>query len=560
MRIPLLPVLPLLLASHVSAQSTCDGKIVSSVVVVRSSRTVVDKMRAPGWSRPVLQALLLGVPTKESAIRPFLQLADGKACTERRRAESERLLRLQPYLADASVRAVDEDGGRVRIEVETIDDQRPIIGIGLRGSAPSFVELGNSNIGGSGHLAALSWRDGRAFRDGFGLRYTDYHVFGRPYLAKVALTLQPLGSFTLVSLAKPFYTDLQNLAGYSGYLRDDGYQSFVRPTGDPISMATVRERVDVGAALRLRTIGSAQVLLGALGSVEKRTTSNRPTIITDSGFRQTTDRSLVDRYSATNATRIGVVAGLRNVSFVKVKGFDALEGAQDVGRGAQIAATVGRTLSGTYSGPFATVDLYAGVGGARSFLGLRTLVEARKGDSSWSNVVGSGRLAWYAKPNERQLRLWSLEYVGAWRHDAPYQLTIDDPENGIRAYSGSRIAGARRLLLRAERRYVLPGMSRYLGWGLAGFADVAHMWQGNVPYGSNATRGSVGLSVLATVPRESRSLARVDFAVPYVPDKGVKDYSIRFTYTVAGRSFWRESSQISRARVSSSASDIFTWP
>jgi hypothetical protein len=196
----------------------------------------------------------------------------------------------------------------------------------------------------------------------------------------------------------------------------------------------------------------------------------------------------------------------------------------------------------------------------QSFLGMRTQVETRRTNARWANVVGSGRMAWYSRPNDRQTRLWSLEYVGAWRHDVPYQLTVEDPQSGIRGYAGSRLAGAQRLILRAERRRVMPGISRYLGWGVAGFADVAQMWKGDVPFGASGTRGSVGVSVLAAVPRESRSLARLDFAFPFVPDKQAKDYAIRFTYTVAGRSFWREPFQIARARVATAASDIFTWP
>ena len=167
-----LSVFPFVLAtaSSLSAQTPCDGKTVSYVVIQRSERTIMDKARAPGWSRALLQPLLLGEPTRNSAIRPFLQLAEGKECSERRRAESERLLRLQPYIADATVRTFDEPDGRVRVEVETVDDLRPIIGLGVRGSTVSNVELGNSNIAGSGHLAAISWRDGRAFRDGYGVR------------------------------------------------------------------------------------------------------------------------------------------------------------------------------------------------------------------------------------------------------------------------------------------------------------------------------------------------------------------------------------------------------
>ena len=182
MRIPVIAVLLLACSTAIapaSAQTLCDGKKVSAVMIQRSERTIMDKARAPGWSRALLQPLLLGATTRNGAIRPFLQLVEGGDCSERRRSESERVLRLQPYIADATVRTVDEPDGRVRVEVETVDDLRPILGLGLRGTKVSNAELGNSSVAGTGHLVAVNWRDGRVFRDGFGLRYTDYHFLGQ---------------------------------------------------------------------------------------------------------------------------------------------------------------------------------------------------------------------------------------------------------------------------------------------------------------------------------------------------------------------------------------------
>ena len=563
MRIPVIAVLLLACSTAIapaSAQTLCDGKKVSAVMIQRSERTIMDKARAPGWSRALLQPLLLGATTRNSAIRPFLQLVEGGDCSERRRSESERVLRLQPYIADATVRTVDEPDGRVRVEVETVDDLRPILGLGLRGTKVSNAELGNSSVAGTGHLVAVNWRDGRVFRDGFGLRYTDYHFLGRPARANLVVQRQPLGTFLLASLARPFFTDLQHSAAFAGFVRDDGYVGFVRPEGDALSLSAVRERADVGGAFRLGLGGSTRVLLGALASFERRRAAAKPVIITDSGFVQTTDLTLVDRYKTTDATQVGLVTGVRAISFVKAKGFDALEGIQDVGRGIQLATTVGTSVRGSQREPFLTGDMYVGAGTAKAFVGLRTQVESRRRDGQLRNMVGSGRLALYLRPSPRVTQLLSVEYAGALRQDVPFQLTIDDPLSGARGYAGSRLAGGRLVVARAEHRIVLPGISNYLGWGVAAFGDAAHMWAGDVPFGASGTRASAGIGILAAVPRQSRSLARVDFAYPLMSDKNAKDLVIRFTFGLTGRSFWRESGQIARARLGTSASDIFTWP
>ena len=61
------------------------------------------------------------VTTKPELIRRFLLLDEGRPCSELRRAESERILRAQPFLADASVLAFPNDKGGVDLEVRTID-------------------------------------------------------------------------------------------------------------------------------------------------------------------------------------------------------------------------------------------------------------------------------------------------------------------------------------------------------------------------------------------------------------------------------------------------------
>ena len=538
----------------------CDGRTVSRVEIRRSARTVMEKARAPGWARTVLQPLLLGTPTRASAIAPFLQLRDGGPCTERRRSESERLLRQLPYIADATVSVFDETDGTVRIEVETIDDLRPVIGVGLRQSHFNDVELGNSNIGGSGQLAALRWRDGRAFRDGFGLRYADFTVLNGPNLAVVNVAITPLGSFAQYSLGRPFYTDLQHAAGYVGYVKDDGYTSFTRTDGDAFSIRSSRERADAGVAVRLNTVGRVSWLVGALTSFESRGAGDRVVRITDSGFVDTTDVALTGRYQARTSTRAGLVLGVRALTFAKARAFDGLESVQDVARGLQLSTTLGKGITGDDRRNFATVDFYTGVGSAESFVGMRVQAEARQRASGWGDGVASGRLAWYSRLSARQTRVVSVEYAGSSSDSVPYQLSIADAQTGVRGYTGSRLSGGRRMIARVERRFIMPGIARYLGWGVAGFADAGQMWAAKVPFGETGLRSSAGVSVLTAVPRASRSVARVDVAYPLAPDKHAKGFDIRVTYRITGRAFWREPTQLTRARLGSPTTDIFTWP
>ncbi|MBL0938407.1 MAG: hypothetical protein IBJ03_05915 [Gemmatimonadaceae bacterium] len=538
---------------------TCDGKTVSRVEVVRSARHVLDRARVPGPLRAIVRPLLVGAPSRSNSITPWLLLRESTRCTEQRRAESERLLRTLPYIADATVSVVDE-GSTVAIVVETVDDLRPIIGLGVRGSSVQSAELGSTSIDGSGQLASVRWQNGGAYRDGFGARYTHYHPFGGTNLAQMAIAQTPLGSNTLLGLSRPFASSVQRMAAFAGYARDEGYATFSRDAGDPLSVSSLRERADIGFATRVTASSRETWLLGGVAGWERRVFGGEAVHLSDSGRVAVQSEDLSNRFGGGEALRVGVVGGIRALSFVKARAFDGLEATQDVARGMQMLLTVGRSVSGDDVGPYVRGDVFAGVGTAESYLGLQLRADARRVGSDFRESVLSGRLAWYARPSERQTRVWAAEYAGASTAHQPYQLGIADEATGIRGYRGARIGGGRRLVLRAERRFLMPSAGDQLAWGVAGFADAGQLWAGGVPFGVNAFRSGAGVSLLAAVPRTSRSVAKVEIAYPLVPDRHAKGLDVRVSYRIASRLFWREPDGISRARAAMPTTDVFVWP
>jgi hypothetical protein len=74
------------------------------------------------------------------------------------------------------------------------------------------------------------------------------------------------------------------------------------------------------------------------------------------------------------------VAGVRALSFMTVRGFDALTVVQDVAVGAQFGALVGRAIprfGRDGNGILVSADFYAGVGSPRTFTAVRIGGEAR---------------------------------------------------------------------------------------------------------------------------------------------------------------------------------------
>ena len=66
--------------------------------------------------------------TREPVIRRYLALQLGDRCTELRRTETERILRSQPFIADASVLAYPDGNGGVTLLVTTVDEVSLIVG------------------------------------------------------------------------------------------------------------------------------------------------------------------------------------------------------------------------------------------------------------------------------------------------------------------------------------------------------------------------------------------------------------------------------------------------
>ncbi len=539
---------------------SCDGKVISEILVIRQPPTILAKVK-PTWIRPAVAIAIQHRNTKADAITPFLQVQQGEECSDFRLAESARVLRAQPYLADAEVHAFPDDSGGVLVEVTTVDEVPLVFSVSASHGSLSRLTYGNSNIMGDGLYAALEWRQGFAYRDGFGARFTNYHAFHGPNAASITVERFPLSSNYAATLSHPFYTQFQRMGWFGGVRRTTDYVSFIRPDDLTVSLGTGRTQWDLGGVFRVGG-GRGHFFAGPLISQQRITTDAAARIITDTGFVSSPDTLIDGRYPVQDETRLAAVVGMRFLRYQRVYGFDALNGSQDVGRGIQLSALIGRGVGAGDHGAVVSADLYAGTGSETSFLALRTQWESqrRPNEGFWGDVVGSGRLAWYYKPSDHGTWISSLELSGGWRERTPFQLTIGDRQGGVRGYHDARIPGARRLVMRVERRWVLGGITRFDNVGIAAFGDAGKMWAGNVPYGmTSEVKASVGLSLLAAVPKQSRRLMRIDFAMPVVrtPHTGLQ---VRAGITTPILGLWREPRDVARARSLALSSDIFTWP
>ena len=189
----------------------CAGQPIHDIVIYSDAPTVANLARFP---RLAAIARALHATTRAELIRRFLLLERGDPCSELRRAESERILRAQPFIAEAEAFVVASEGDSVDIEVRTSDEAAIVFGGGVRAATPHLISLlvGNANVAGQGLYSSLSWRDGRGFRDALAVRLIDYQFIGHPWILALEGERASLGGSWRVEAAHPFLTDLQRVA------------------------------------------------------------------------------------------------------------------------------------------------------------------------------------------------------------------------------------------------------------------------------------------------------------------------------------------------------------
>ena len=360
----------------------------------------------------------------------------------------------------------------------------------------------------------------------------------------------------------PFFTDLQDMAWRVAGGSSEILVPFQSSGQRPVSLGARRQFFDAGAVVRVGEPGLLSIL-GASLSFDRGAPQGPAVVVTDSGLVPDSGLAFRDRYRSFRSTRVNALLAYRQVNFLRVSGFDALSGTQDVRRGVQAAFSLGRGLSlggGRNDEVFASANLYGGVGSAVSFAGLEVLAEGRQMDGEWEDVLVSGRFGTYFRPHPRHTVTGSIEYSAGHRQWLPFQLALGDPRGGVRGYEDAELGGAERLVARLEERWRVGNIRGTGDLGFALFGEVGKLWAGDAPYGVTTDyMPSVGVAVLAAVPRRSRRIWRLDIAFPLKREGGAQ-WGMRLTNEDRTRSFWNEPNDVRRNRERSGLVTAFVVP
>lgn len=538
----------------------CDGLTVQSIDVETQRPTFKGLL---GWWRKIARAFgLHHQNTSRNLVRRFVTLDPGQTCTEFRRSESERILRAQPFLADADVVA-SRAGDSVRVDVSTVDEV-PVVGGGrIHAGQVDALSLGTMNFLGAGAHVEGRWERGRAYRDGYGARLGHHQVFGKPYEFLLDGIRHPIGEEYGVALSHPFFTDLQRIAWHTGYHTSKDFPRLRRADRAQLAAPLSHTMWNVGGVMRFGPPGRLR-LLGAMVLGEHLLPTNQLfDVDTISGLLTPSSQS-IRTYESYDATHIAGVVGLRALRFTRMRALDAIVAEQDVATGMQIGSIIGTQalkIPLVHRG-FASVDVYTGQRTRNSFTGVRADIESRLDltKREWRHMVASGRAAWYYKSSDRWTSEVSLEAAGAWRSLIPFQLELGEHEGGVAGYGRSFEAGAQRAVARAEERTHLGEFRKRVALGGAVFVDAGRVWAGDAPFGTTTpVRASVGAALLAAFPIQSQRTVRAEIAFPMARGLGARP-ELRLSIREPTQGFWTDPPRIRWARLSQVPEQVFSWP
>jgi hypothetical protein len=392
----------------------------------------------------------------------------------------------------------------------------------------------------------------------------DYQFLGRPYQFMLQGGRRELGSDWSTEASHPFLTDLQRLSWRTTAGNSNGYFYFQRPNADRAAIKLQRSYSDIGGVVRIGPPLGRLLLVGGSISFEDESPGTAPVLVTDEGLLPDTSQALINRYKQHQTARLNALWGLRNVRFVRASGFDALEGTQDLRTGVQLATLLGKgvtLLRGKERDWFGSSDLYLGMASPISYVAMDLAGEARRDeDGNMDGMLAHGRAALYLKPFNRHTVLTDLKWSAGWKQRIPFQLTFADRDGGLRGFRSADVGGARRVVAHVEDRYLIGRYKQVASIAVAGFGEAGKIWAGDSPFGVNTpVYASVGLSLLAASPPQSRRTFRADFAFP-VRGPRRHGWEARLTVLDLTRTFRIEPPDIFRNRERSIPSSAFNWP
>jgi hypothetical protein len=461
----------------------------------------------------------LHIKTRDPVVRRQLLFKTGDPYSRRLLEESERLLRANRYLYDATIRPVGYRDNRVDIEVAVRDVWTFAPGIGFRRSGgvnSARFELQDTNFLGTGKDITLQWASG-VDRDTLLLRYRDPNLVGSRVRLEAWYSENSDGDLRRLDVVRPFYSmDARWAAGLktrsedridSLYTRGEITDQF-RHGQSFVELFGGLSKGLVGGKARRWTVGAAYLE----DRFEPAPDLEAPTILPE-------DRTLVYPW-----------VGYEWVQddYLKDHDLDKLTRTEDLALGVRLLARLG--VSWTGLGADRDEAIFGCAFHDGFFLGReRKLittahVSGRWGSQGSENFLTGAAARVYWRNWGRHLLFARISADLAHDLDAENQLLLGG-DNGLRGYPLRFQQGDRRFLLTLEQRFFSGWEILHLAYvGGAVFFDIGRAWFAGAPSDANGELlKDVGLGLRLGSSRSGRGgMVHLDVAFPLDGDDSIE--------------------------------------
>jgi hypothetical protein len=523
----------------------------------------------------------LHIRTRQWVIRRELLFRPGDCYDPFILAETERVLRSYPFLAQVDIYGVRQTDDSYHVIVDTHDDWSTRVDLRVRfddGLRLEGVRLSELNFLGMGQTLGLFWQERDVSRE-YGLSYWAPQLARSRWDVGAAIGKTRAGTFFRQDVGYPFLGEIGHWAGREAYVRDKQFFDYIlfddRDSASPhVLLPTRDQRFELSVLRRFGDRGRA--LLAGLGFSSRRFDYPGAIDIAPGGnFDERvpadtlTARPIVAQSALRDAFRVHFLVGARDVRWIERRGLDGMHGAEDIRLGIELGADIGPSIQAWGDDDISVAALLHGAAeiGPSLFVARGRLDALRNLDTTpargWQDIYANVELFAYLRGSRESAGtlLFRASGAGGWKTRTPFQLTLGG-ERRVRGYDRQRFPAGQRLVLTLEQR-------QYIGWpfrglfdtGVTVFADAGRTWAGDVPYGvDSGWRFAAGTGLRFAFPAGSRAIYRIDFAWPMERRTTLGDFRVLFSINeMIGIGNTEPDLQLSRSRHQGIAADLFRF-
>ena len=487
-----------------------EGAVIGSITIHTAS---IFDPEDPKEDKKILRAAnKLHRTTRESVIRRQLTFATGDRYSRAALDESERHLRHNGYLYDATIRPVYYDGQRVDIVVRTRDvwTLRPQLGFHRSGGTNAIhFGLHDANFLGLGKSVEIE-RTSNVDRVETGIAYSD-PAFARTHARlELAYSDNSDGSAAVFAVERPFWrTDEAWAAGVRG---ENHLQTNSLWALGEITDQFQEQHLLVSASYGRRSPAASRMTLRLLAGFTYDRSYFLPLPQPDSTTAVPPDRTLSYPW-------IGF--SLFREAYVSAHDMDKMGRTEDFNLGRELTAKIGYSSSAFGADQNAgMVDLswHSGFNpGNGQIATLDASATGRVTSTGVENGILTAAVRYYYRDSDFSLFYIGIRGTAVTRLDPEHQLLLGG-DNGLRGYPLRYALGDKSLLLTIEERFFIDReFFHVLRIGAAVFADVGKAWgEMASPAAHLGELKDIGIGLRFGQTRSAHAgMVRIDVALPF---------------------------------------------